>query len=319
MNIKRLLQLIVLFAFASCIKEDLQIPEDRIIGVPVVTTADVTAITATSAICGGEVMNEKGREVSARGVCWSSFSNPTIEDNHLVDGKGLGSFVSDITNLKKNTTYYVRAYATNEYGTSYGEEKSFTTLTDHYSGTLNGYEWVDLGLPSGLKWASQNIGANSVGDYGGYYAWGELETKSSYTENNSVTTGKPMLDISGKPAYDVAAAKWGSSWRIPTKTEMEELVNKCTWNFILLNGVPGYKVTGANGKYIFLPAAGYRKEDLTIDTRIYGVYWTSTPNTSIPNNNYYSHDLYMFPDRYGVDGFSRYYGHTIRPVTDSQE
>lgn len=101
MNMKRLLQLIVLFAFASCIKEDLQIPEDRIIGVPVVTTADVTAITATSAICGGEVMNEKGREVSARGVCWSSFSNPTIEDNHLVDGKGLGSFVSDITNLKK--------------------------------------------------------------------------------------------------------------------------------------------------------------------------------------------------------------------------
>jgi len=117
----------VLLLFIGCVKEDLRPPEDRIVGEPVVTTADVTDIAASTAKCGGEVVMEKGYELSARGVCWSTSPNPTIEDNHTVDGEGKGSFESDISGLTESTTYYVRAYATNEYGTGYGEEKSFTT------------------------------------------------------------------------------------------------------------------------------------------------------------------------------------------------
>lgn len=96
-------------------------------GMPTVSTKSVTGITATTASCGGEVTNSGGGTVSARGVCWSASENPTIADNHTTDGTGVGEFTSSITGLTNNVTYYVRAYATNSNGTSYGEERSFTT------------------------------------------------------------------------------------------------------------------------------------------------------------------------------------------------
>lgn len=98
--------------------------------VPTVTTSNVTDITSTSAICGGVVANSGGADVTARGVCWSISENPTINDSHTNDGTGTGSYTSNITNLIENTTYYVRAYATNEVGTAYGEQKIFTAGTN---------------------------------------------------------------------------------------------------------------------------------------------------------------------------------------------
>ena len=94
-----------------------------------VTTNDVTNITATSATCGGcdTVQNGNTLPVTARGVCWGINHNPTLSDNHTNDGVGTGSFISSLTNLTLNTNYYVRAYATNELGTFYGEEKNFNT------------------------------------------------------------------------------------------------------------------------------------------------------------------------------------------------
>ena len=96
-------------------------------GMPTVTTKSVTGITASSAYCGGNVMNSGGGTISARGVCWSTEHEPTISDNHTTDGTGVGEFTSSITGLNNNVTYYVRAYATNSNGTAYGEERSFTT------------------------------------------------------------------------------------------------------------------------------------------------------------------------------------------------
>lgn len=97
---------------------------------PTVTTNDVTSITFNSAVCGGEVTNDGGAEVTSRGICWSTSQNPTISNNHTSDGNGLGVFTSNITGLTENTTYYVRAYATNSEGTNYGEQKTFTTQHD---------------------------------------------------------------------------------------------------------------------------------------------------------------------------------------------
>ena len=96
-------------------------------GMPTVSTKSVTGITASSASCGGEVTNSGGGTISARGVCWSTSQSPTISDSHTTDGTGTGEFTSSITGLNNNVTYYVRAYATNENGTAYGEENSFTT------------------------------------------------------------------------------------------------------------------------------------------------------------------------------------------------
>ncbi len=97
---------------------------------PVVTTNDVSDIQATSATCGGNVSSDGGATVTARGVCWSTSQNPTISNSKTVDGTSTGSFTSTITGLTKNTTYYVRAYATNSIGTSYGEQKTFTTVAN---------------------------------------------------------------------------------------------------------------------------------------------------------------------------------------------
>lgn len=97
---------------------------------PLVSTLNISSITATSATCGGNVTSDGGAAVTARGVCWNTSQNPTINNTHTTDGNGTGSFASSITGLTPGTIYYVKAYATNSIGTAYGEQKSFTTLVN---------------------------------------------------------------------------------------------------------------------------------------------------------------------------------------------
>ena len=181
------------------------------------------------------------------------------------------------------------------------------------SNSINGYDYVDLGLPSGLKWATCNVGASSPEDYGDYYAWGEVETKRSYTEENSITYGKSMSDISGNPSYDVARKKWGSSWRLPTKAEFQELRDKCKWQRITLGGKEGYKVIGPNGNSIFLPAAGSHSWSSLYYAGEFGDYWSSTPYES---DDRLAYNLYFTSSDRGVDWFSRSNGKSVRPVSE---
>ena len=178
---------------------------------------------------------------------------------------------------------------------------------------INGHEYVDLGLPSGLKWATCNVGASLPEKYGDYYAWGEIETKSEYTQNNSKTYGKSMSDISGNAMYDVARAKWGGSWRLPTKKELEELESICTWEWTTQNGKKGYKVTGPNGNSIFLPAAGSRFESSLSRAGEFGSCWSSTPNESNDGGAYYLG--FISSDR-GVNWGNRRIGLSVRPVSE---
>ena len=279
--------------------------------IPTVTTNNVSSITANRAVCRGNVTYNGGLTVTARGVCWSTSPNPSINNSKTTDGSGVGRFTSNITGLTENTTYYVRAYATNAVGTAYGEEKSFTTSPS--TGGINGHNWVDLGLPSGLKWATCNVGATTPEGYGNYYAWGETTTKTEYTEQNSVTYGQQMSDISGNSAYDAARANWGGTWRMPTKAEMEELVNNCTWQWTTQNGVNGYRVTGTNGNSIFLPAAGRCRGTSHYLVGEDGYYWSSTPDESNGSRTYY---LQIYSGGHGVYWYSRYFGFTVRPVSE---
>jgi len=102
-------------------------------GVPLLTTNEIEGVNVTSAICGGNITEDNGYEVTARGVCWSTTPNPTIANAHTNDGSGIGAFESNITGLSKNTRYYARAYATNSAGTAYGEEKNFITPNQLYN------------------------------------------------------------------------------------------------------------------------------------------------------------------------------------------
>ena len=192
----------------------------------------------------------------------------------------------------------------------------------------NGHGYVDLGLPSGLKWATCNVGASSPEDYGDYYAWGELSTKEEYTESNCSTYKEHIGNISGNPQYDVARKKWGGSWRMPTRAEFKELIDNCTWEWTTKGGHNGYKVTGPSGNSIFLPAAGDRlgadtlTEDpaagfrLVADTHSaesYGFYWSATPYEGGTEDAY----RLLFRSDFGrVFWYDRSRGHSVRPVSE---
>lgn len=187
--------------------------------------------------------------------------------------------------------------------------------------TENGHVYVDLGLPSGLKWATCNVGANTPEEMGGFYAWGETETKELYdwstykfgTENNfsryNSVDGKMVLELED----DAANANWGGSWRMPTIAEFQEIIDNCTWTYNTENG--GYTVTGTNGNSIFLPQTGYYYGS-SFQGDMAGFYRTSSMSEySISLSIYVSH---WNPD-FGmgttyIDGIQRGHGMSVRPV-----
>lgn len=183
---------------------------------------------------------------------------------------------------------------------------------DGSDGKHEGHGYVDLGLS--VKWATCNVGASKPEDFGNYYAWGETTTKSSYTESNSKTYGKKMGDIAGNSSYDAATANWGGSWRMPTKAEMQELIDKCTWTWTTQNGVNGYNVKGPNGNGIFLPAAGCRGGSSLDSAGSGGDYWSSTPCDY--GRDYYAYGLYFGSDGQGMGDYYRCYGLSVRPVVE---
>ena len=213
-------------------------------------------------------------------------------------------------------------------------------------------EYVDLGLPSGTKWATRNVGASQPEEYGDYFAWGE--TEPYYTDGNAQSTattgiwktGKtagynwgsyfdtPSGYTSGTPTYfttyntanaqlqsqhDVATAKWGSAWCMPTHAQMEELAANTVSEWGTLNGVNGryfYKKDAGGSKvadtYIFLPATGYRDGTSLYSQGFYGGYWSRELHSSLVYNAW---DLYFDSGLVDAeDNSRRYYGLSVRAV-----
>ena len=184
---------------------------------------------------------------------------------------------------------------------------------------------VDLGLS--VKWASCNVGAESPEEYGDYFAWGETEEKSNYdwetykwwsdANGDGQSEENEMIDIGNNISgtkYDVAHVKWGGGWRIPTKNEIQELVDRCSWKMTIYSEVNGYLVTGPNGNSIFLPAAG--------DNKSYnghsGYYWASTVggNEALHGGSCCAYCFSFWSSGY-EDGYcSRSDAHSVRPVSD---
>ena len=184
------------------------------------------------------------------------------------------------------------------------------------SGSINGHAYVDLGLPSGVLWATCNLGADSPEEYGDYYAWGETSSKAEYTKKNSKTYKKESYkyDIGGKSDTDAAYANWGGTWRLPSKAETEELVDKCVWTLIVEGGNFGYKVTGPNGRSIFLPVAGMQIDSSVELADVACRYWTSTPNESNAESAY---TLFFAGEYLEVSDFDcRFVGCPIRAISE---
>lgn len=168
-----------------------------------------------------------------------------------------------------------------------------TYVIDHILGkghanapTSEAGEAIDLGLPSGTKWASFNVGATKPEEYGGLYAWGETEEKSVYSlDNYKYFKDSKFVYIGDNicgTEYDVAHVKWGGNWRMPTIAETRELCDYCTIEGTTYNGVNGCLFTGPNGNSIFMPDAGYNW-DVQGGLRnrgLYGYFWTGTWDTN---------------------------------------
>ncbi len=286
---------------------------------PVVVTKQVVDITATSAKVNAKVENDGGAEVTKRGIEYAcaSFSEPDHDCymGVIYAGSGVGEFQCELTDLYPNETFYVRAFATNEAGTSYGKEVSFVTLEEEK--IINGYEYVDLGLPSGLKWATTNVGAASPYEIGDYFSWGELESKERYGMDNCPTYGVPMGDFSGDAEYDVAAFSWGSTWRMPTEAEVLELKNNCTMEWVMIdNNTQGCFVTGPNGNQIYLPSGGFMTETNADFADSEAAYWTSSPDNNEHDQGYATF-FYVYNNNFSNRGWmSRYVGMPVRPVSE---
>jgi uncharacterized protein (TIGR02145 family) len=229
--------------------------------VPSLNTETITSIAITSAVSGGNITDEKGSPVTARGVCWSTNENPVTSDNKTSDGTGTGSFVSTITGLQASTVYYLRAYATNSAGTSYGSQITFKTFTladvDN-----NYYNTVTIGTQT---WMSENLRTTKFNDntvipcITDDSQWSALTTPAYCWYNNDETSHKNtygamynwfVVNSGGNGGKNVCPV----GWHVPSSEEFG----------ILSDFLGGETVAGGKLK----------EEGIT--------HWT-TPNTSATN------------------------------------
>ena len=212
------------------------------------------------------------------------------------------------------------------------EYKKFEQIKEvSVSGEVEGYSYVDLELPSGLKWATVNVGATKPTDFGSYFAWGETESKDEflfenykwhdgefYTKyimerNTTESDNKTVLD----PEDDVATANWGDKWRIPTAEEMQELIDGCSWRFNMnftntgVAGIVGMSKT--NNNVIFLPAGECKSiSNASVPT---GNYWTSTfGKNEFSDDSHFAYYLYFNPYNATLIEHLRIYGRNVRAV-----
>jgi len=256
---------------------------------PYISSADVTIYVAE------QNGNTSSATIEEVGVFLSTQSEPTTNDERLSvsnseEWKSEYSF--PIEGLASNTTYYALPFVANSLGILTGQVVSFTTARTDMP------EKVDLGLPSGIKWASMNVGANAPYDYGYYFQWGctngeyqegwdlychgNKNAITKYCTNSTYGTVDNLTTL--LPEDDAAHLLLGENWRIPTKEEAGELWNNCTRTWETNGDISGYRFTGPNGNSIFLPSNGWWDEQGEVHSlNVDGLYWTSS--LSEANNN----------------------------------
>ena len=293
---------------------------------PVLNTTDVTAITTTTAISGGNVTSDGGSAVTVRGVCWATTPNATTSNSKTTDGTGSGTFISNLTGLSGNTTYYLRAYATNGIGTSYGTEVSFKT-TNPTSGTLtdiegNLYHYVTIGTQ---VWMVENLKTTK------YRNGDAIPNLTANTSWNNATSGSFCYynnDLLNKDIYGVLY-NWHavsdnrniapSGWHIPSDAEFITLRT-----FVGGEGAAGAKLKetgfthwtspneGATNEsgYTALPG-GFRNPDGTFANIGKSTYWYTSTLGSI--FGLYNTSTQMY---YGSGGNVKVAGYSIRCLRD---
>lgn len=179
------------------------------------------------------------------------------------------------------------------------------------------YEWVDLALPSGLKWATRNVGASTPYELGGLYGWGDATGYHTESNNRYYYMSRPDTNYISHTRMDIATVQWGQDWRIPSKEEAEELIDNCTYERAIVEGCEGiwFKSKNNNEK-IFMPCAGDRYiENIRTVTpdHAHGYYWTAN---LYPTDNAAAYAFHWdgFTNMYKPAFKERYFGCSVRPV-----
>ena len=272
---------------------------------PTVTTNDVTNIAPNSATCGGNVTNDGGATVTDRGVCWSTSQNPTIDGNHLSSGSGTGSFSANLTNLTTNTTYYVRAYATNSKGTAYGAQKSFVPRIPVPVGAIDGLFSVSATKKvffsmGNLQYKAStgtwrfatnqydcigSANSNISSSYNGWidlFGWGTSGYNGKYpymTSTSEYDYGNGNNNISGTN-YD-----WGVYNRISNGGDISgqwRTLTRAEWNYVFKT-----RTTASGRRYAKAQVAGVNGVILLPDDwniNYYSLYSTNSSNASFSSN-----------------------------------
>ena len=179
-------------------------------------------------------------------------------------------------------------------------------------GELNGHAWVDLGLPSGTKWATYNVGTQEIHGVGTRIAWGEIATKKTFSPKTYTLNDVELSSYAGDPKHDLATAKWGEGWYTPTKEQWDELIEYCDWDYVMINGINGVIFTSKKTyNYIFLPSTGYTDDETyKLKYTTYNLaYWSCTTQR---NNGAFA---YMANYEQGyVTSTNRYIAHCVRAV-----
>lgn len=265
------------------------------------------------------------------GFIWSAEAYPTMDGNSITGTPDQwGKFEVTITGLEPGKDYMIIAWLklTTESTPIFSNSIVISTL----GGSNPGLQWINLGLPSGLLWASCNVGATAPEEYGNYFAWGETQPKSDYSWStyahcsngylikycnnaeyglNGYTDNRTILE----PSDDAATAKIGNGARTPTKEEWDELINNTTAEWTTLNGVHGRRFTATNGNSIFLPAAGSILGSELQDPDTFSQYWSSTLYPNSPNSAWH---FYFRSDNQNMNGYTRTIGCTVRAVKSAK-
>ncbi len=304
--------------------------------ISLITTASIRNQSQNTASCGGNITSDGGAPVTVRGVCWNTKGNPTIIDYKTIDGMGMGKFTSRLIGLTANTTYYVRAYATNSQGTAYGEQVAFTTLKEGevWWPRDNEIEIVDIyNSSTGKTWMDRNLGASQVASsstddeaYGNLYQWGRA-TDGHEDRYGSLSNGTHTLSISDSPGHGKFILTPDSiyDWRNPQNDNLWQGVNgtnnPCPSGYRLptqaewIAECQSWSSNNASGAFsspLKLPMAGFHNCNAYIlnDSSYGGYYWSSTVSGPLSKIMYFNKNVV------NVYGSSRSYGRSVRCIKD---
>ena len=245
---------------------------------PTVTTTAATDITATSFICGGDVTNDGGAEVTARGICWSANPNPTIADNHTTEGGGLGTFTSNVNELSCGTTYYVRAYATNSVGTAYGEEYPVTTLPPTIPNVVLSSATIYNGLSIAIQAEVINENCSAITERGVCWSTATVPTVNDYHTNNGNGLGifsDTLTGLETATTYYIRAYATNESG---TAYSEQEIITTPDYPNVTTTPITDItSTTAASGGNVTSDGGG------TVTAR--GVCWSTSQNPTIADNH----------------------------------